>query len=108
MHSENYACYIVCLNFIMLIKLLLSQHIQAHNLQNTGGKPHLQLFDLNPDHTHFILVEDCQMESEALSNFRYALEMRFTKPVGKPRRYRQFPTSISTLCEYSSVLIITL
>lgn len=67
--------------------LLISQQVQAQSVLNTGGKPYLKLFDLNPDHTHFILLDDDPTpDVEGLNSFRLGLEMRFTKPVGKPRR----------------------
>ncbi|KAK7097580.1 hypothetical protein V1264_004533 [Littorina saxatilis] len=60
----------------------------ARHVYNTGGKPNLKLYDLNPDHTHFILMDDGPTpDNEGLYSFRLSLEMRFTKPVGKPRRY---------------------
>lgn len=85
---------------------LCQQHTAAYSVQNVGGKPNLQLFELNPDHTHFVLVEDDLVpDSEALTNFRFALEMRFTKPVGRPRRYCQ---NFTTLCECNSFYDIIL
>lgn len=56
------------------------------NRENTN-----QLFELNPDHTHFIVVDD-DCDTDSLNSFRFALEMRFTKPVGRPRRYRSLFT----------------
>lgn len=91
--------------------VLNGQHISPQDVENAGGKPSLKLYELNPDHSHFILVEDGpNPEPEAVSNLRFALEMRFTKAVGKPRRYThsQLPTSLSTLLGTGSDIIMPL
>lgn len=86
---------VVSKSCIVYADILNGSHTAAYSVQNVGGKPNLQLFELNPDHTHFVLVEDDLVpDSEALTNFRFALEMRFTKPVGRPRRYCQNFTTL--------------
>jgi hypothetical protein len=48
----------------------------------------LQKFELNPDHTHFILVDDDGSQSKLLE-FRVALEKRLRKPL-LHRRFKRF------------------
>ncbi|XP_076468214.1 transient receptor potential cation channel subfamily M member-like 2 [Babylonia areolata] len=71
--------------------ILTGQTLEGQIVENSGGHPDVKLLELNPDHTHFILMDDGKTpDIEGLLNFRLNLEMRFTKPVGKPRRYRHF------------------
>ena len=77
------------------------QQTQAQTVFNNGGVPQQKLYDLNPDHTHFILLDDDpDTDAEGLNSFRLGLETRFTKPVGKPRRcqYSQAGTSPTEAC----------
>ena len=74
-----------CLTRHLLV--LVMQQTQAQTVFNNGGVPQQKLYDLNPDHTHFILLDDDpDTDAEGLNSFRLGLETRFTKPVGKPRR----------------------
>lgn len=62
--------------------------MKAENVVNKGGNVADKKYDLNPDHTHFILMDDAETpDFEGLQGFRLGLETRFQKPVGKPRRY---------------------
>ncbi|XP_041360001.1 transient receptor potential cation channel subfamily M member-like 2 isoform X2 [Gigantopelta aegis] len=71
------------------------QHVQPKQIENRGHKPRSSKFDLNPFHTHFMMVKD--INSQELNAFRYSLEVRFLQPVGRARRYRRMPSSHTTL-----------
>ncbi|XP_048243432.1 transient receptor potential cation channel subfamily M member-like 2 [Haliotis rufescens] len=74
---------------------LSGEHKDPQELENSGYKPSSGKYNLNPNHTHFILGEE--VTSQELINFRYNLELRFQMPVGRPRRYRRMPSSQTTL-----------
>lgn len=59
---------------------------------NEGVKPGKDRYELNADHTHFVLVDTNEEESyvEFRSNFEKQLEVQ----LGKPRRYRRFMSKI--------------
>ncbi|XP_055958874.1 transient receptor potential cation channel subfamily M member 1 [Patella vulgata] len=71
------------------------KHNEPKSVENVGQKPHLDRFELNPDHTHFILAED--MSKQEMINLRFNLEQRFIHSVGRPRRYRRMPSSHTTI-----------
>ncbi|XP_076467609.1 transient receptor potential cation channel subfamily M member-like 2 [Babylonia areolata] len=68
--------------------ILTGMTMEGQIVENNGGFPAAELFDLNPDHSHFILMDDGKTPDLAgLLNFRLNLEVRFTKAVGKPRHF---------------------
>ncbi|ESO90587.1 hypothetical protein LOTGIDRAFT_175813, partial [Lottia gigantea] len=74
---------------------LFIEHSDAKSIENVGQKPHVDRYELNPDHTHFVMVED--VTRQELLSLRYNLEIRFTHPVGRARRYRRMPSSHTTI-----------
>lgn len=59
-------------------------------IKNEGHKPNSDSYDLNADHTHFILVEDEPGEQYIFSNFRCLLEQRLGSELGRPHRFKRF------------------
>ncbi|CAG2187502.1 unnamed protein product [Mytilus edulis] len=56
-------------------------------LTNEGCKPNKDIHELNPDHTHFILVES-ETEDHYI-DFRSNFEKQLECQLGRPRRYRR-------------------
>lgn len=61
----------------------------------------VQKFDLNPDHTHFILVDDDGVQTKLLE-FRVALEKRLRKPLLQRRFKRPISENADTLNNVSN------
>ncbi|KAL8598697.1 hypothetical protein ACOMHN_033261 [Nucella lapillus] len=76
---------------VIYAESLTGRKVEGQIVENGMGDMDKKLFDLNPDHTHFILLDDKHSpDTEELYSFRLNLEIRFTRPVGKPRRYRHY------------------
>ena len=52
-----------------------------------GQKPNMDIYELNPDHTHFIMVEDEGKDSQ-INNTRFAIERQLQKKYGPSKRIR--------------------
>ncbi|XP_052825070.1 transient receptor potential cation channel subfamily M member 2 [Octopus bimaculoides] len=59
-------------------------------IKNEGHKPNSDCYDLNPDHTHLILVEDEVGERSIFTHFRCLLEYRLGSELGRPHRFKRF------------------
>lgn len=61
-------------------------------VNNEGGKMSRDLYDLNPDHTHFVMVEtetNDDKEKMQYVEFRFSFEKLLQCQLGRPRRYRR-------------------
>ncbi|KAJ8305130.1 hypothetical protein KUTeg_017315 [Tegillarca granosa] len=67
---------------------MIGKHRQPLSIQNKGRKSKSDIKELNPDHSHFILVNDLE-EVDDVENFRLELEERFLLPVGDSKKYRK-------------------
>lgn len=56
-------------------------------VKNLGQKPSADIYELNPDHTHFIVVEEDYRET-ATGNLRCMIEEEFRKKQGHRRVMR--------------------
>jgi hypothetical protein len=54
-------------------------------ITNYGGKSHANIYELNPEHTHFIIAEEDGREFNA-GNLRCMIEQQFSHKVVKRRR----------------------
>ncbi|XP_061163971.1 transient receptor potential cation channel subfamily M member 1-like [Saccostrea echinata] len=59
------------------------------NIKNVGIMPNSDLYELNPDHTHFIIVDEEDTERMFFTNIRCQLEQQFQYSVGRRRRLRR-------------------
>ncbi len=65
-------------------------------------EPEPSLHSLNPDHTHFILVDDDNMHIKLLK-FRVALEKRLQKPIFNNRKAKRSTVHLESLVADSLV-----
>lgn len=59
------------------------------NIKNEGIRPNSDLYELNPDHTHFIFVDEEDRDRMFFTNIRCQLEQQFQYGVGRKRRLRR-------------------
>ncbi|XP_022323165.2 transient receptor potential cation channel subfamily M member-like 2 isoform X2 [Crassostrea virginica] len=59
------------------------------NIKNEGIRPNSDLYELNPDHTHFIIVDEEDQDRMFFTNIRCQLEQQFQYSVGRKRRLRR-------------------
>ncbi|KAL5012942.1 hypothetical protein ScPMuIL_011493 [Solemya velum] len=59
------------------------------SLKNEGSKPNSDQYELNSDHTHFILVEEEDKERMLFTNVRCAIEKEFENGFGRPHRFQR-------------------
>ena len=50
-----------------------------------GRKPDIDAYELNPDHTHFIMVED-EIKDAQLPSMRYAIEKQLQVKCGRHKQ----------------------
>ncbi|XP_033743506.1 transient receptor potential cation channel subfamily M member 7-like [Pecten maximus] len=58
-------------------------------LKNEGHQPDSDKYELNPDHTHFMIVEEEDLDRMFFTNIRCTLEKEFEFQLGRPRRLRR-------------------
>ncbi|OWF47104.1 Transient receptor potential cation channel trpm [Mizuhopecten yessoensis] len=58
-------------------------------LKNEGHQPDSDKYELNPDHTHFMIVEEEDLDRMLFTNIRCTLEKAFEYQLGRPRRLRR-------------------
>lgn len=58
-------------------------------LKNEGHHPDSEKYELNPDHTHFVIVEEEDIDLMFFTNIRCTLEKEFEFHLGRPRRLRR-------------------
>ena len=54
-------------------------------IQNVGQKPDTEMYELNPDHTHFIMVEDDGKDGQ-IGNMRFSIEKELQVKYGSRRK----------------------
>ena len=56
-------------------------------IKNVGQKPSADIYELNPDHTHFIMVEDEGKDAQ-FASMRFAIEKQLQLKYGRHKRIR--------------------
>jgi len=58
-------------------------------IKNEGHTPKSDKYELNPDHTHFVIVDEEDSDRMFFTNIRCILEKEFEIQLGRPRRIRR-------------------
>lgn len=75
-------------------------------IENVGSRPEENKFDLNPDHTHFIIVKDDTMNKTGLNYFMLQLERHLSLPSDDDIGNRHSEAAdVPTLCSAEIPLI---